>query len=84
MDMSICVIDEKRKKLEFAGAKNPLIYIRNGELHQVDADRLCIGGSLRNDTEDRTFTKYIIPLENHATEFYIFSDGYQDQFGGTK
>ncbi|MFT5618499.1 MAG: serine phosphatase RsbU (regulator of sigma subunit), partial [Arenicella sp.] len=84
MDMSVCVIDEKRRKLEFAGAKNPLIYIRDGKIHQVDADRCCIGGSIRGETEERKFTKHIIPLEDHPTEFYIFSDGYQDQFGGRR
>jgi len=79
MDMALCVIDEKNKIVEYAGAKNPLIYIQNGELHEVKADKLPIGGSQKE--KERTFTKHTINI-NTPTTFYVFSDGFQDQFGG--
>ncbi|MDW7693128.1 tetratricopeptide repeat protein [Flammeovirgaceae bacterium SG7u.111] len=81
MDMSICVVDKTNKQLEFAGAKNPLVYIKNGELTEIKGDRLSIGGQLKHDK--RKFTKHIVPIDA-PTSFYLFSDGYQDQFGGAE
>lgn len=79
MDISLVVWDKKRNCLEFAGAKNPIVYIQNGELHQIKGDRMPIGGEQRE--VERVFTKHEITLDSPVT-FYIFSDGYQDQFGG--
>jgi serine phosphatase RsbU (regulator of sigma subunit) len=81
MDMSLCVVDPERKVLEFAGAKNPLVYIENGNLHLIKGDKKGIGG--KSSGEYRDFTTHEVPLEGVAS-FYIFSDGYQDQFGGEK
>ncbi len=80
MDMSLCVIDRNLHKMEFAGAKNPLVYIQNGELHHIKGDKHPIGGLQKED--ERVFGKHEIDLEQETT-FYIFSDGYQDQFGGS-
>ncbi len=79
MDMALCVVDEKNKIVEYAGAKNQLIYIKNGELHELKADKLPIGGAQKE--KERTFTKHTISI-NTPTIFYVFSDGFQDQFGG--
>jgi len=79
MDMALCVVDEERKVVEFAGAKNPLIYVRDGELTEVKSDKMPIGGEQLE--KERLFTKHEIPIDKPTT-FYIFSDGYQDQFGG--
>ncbi|MDX2306545.1 MAG: AAA family ATPase [Microscillaceae bacterium] len=79
MDIALCVIDYGRAKVEFAGAKNPLVYIQNNELFYIKGDKLPVGGAQRSG--GRTFTKHTISL-NAPTSFYIFSDGYQDQFGG--
>ena len=38
------VIDFKKKKLEFAGANNPLCLVRNNEIIQIKGDRQPIGG----------------------------------------
>jgi serine phosphatase RsbU (regulator of sigma subunit) len=80
MDMALCIIDEDEKKLQFAGAYNSLYYIRNGELDQIKADRMPIGVHLR---EKDTFTNHEMDLQK-GDVFYIFSDGYVDQFGGEK
>ncbi len=80
MDMALCVIDKEKGILEFAGAKNPLIYItKDGELHKIRGDRQSIGGF--QYTEHVEFTKHEIVIDSPMW-FYIFSDGYQDQFGG--
>ncbi len=80
MDMALCVIDKENKTVEFAGAKNPLVYITNGELKQVKASRSGIGG-YQQDAKD--YSSELIHYES-PTWFYMFSDGFQDQFGGPK
>lgn len=79
MDMTICAIDLKKKTLEFAGAKNPMVYIQDGQLHQIKGDRVAIGG-LQKESK-RIFTKHKVDVSK-PTWVYLFSDGFQDQFGG--
>ncbi len=79
MDISICVIDIGKETLEFAGANNPLYYIQNNELQVIKGDRKSIGGMQLED--ERIFTKTVIDV-SIPTVFYLFSDGYVDQFGG--
>jgi len=79
MDLSVIVIEKAQKQVEFAGAKNPAIYIQNGELFVLKADKMPIGGEQRE--QERIFSKTSIDI-SQTTTFYLFSDGYQDQFGG--
>ncbi len=79
MDVAICTIDKSNNKMEFAGAKNPLIYIQRGEVHKINGDLKCIGGMQKE--QERIFTKHTINIDD-STRFYIYSDGFQDQFGG--
>lgn len=79
MDMAICVIKDHGKKLEFAGAKNPLVYITNNEIHHIKGDPVPVGGIQKESK--REFTLHTIDISS-PTYFYIFSDGYTDQFGG--
>ncbi len=81
MDMSLCMINFKKMELQFAGAYNPLYFIRNGSITQYKADKFPIG--LRSEEEIRNFTNNVIQLKE-GDSFYIFSDGYADQFGGPK
>jgi tetratricopeptide (TPR) repeat protein len=43
MDIVICTIDYKAKKLEFAGAYNPLIIINNNQFTEIKGDKMPIG-----------------------------------------
>ncbi|MGZ3904115.1 MAG: SpoIIE family protein phosphatase [Bacteroidia bacterium] len=81
MDMSLCVLDWATLELQYSGAFNPLYIVRNGELIQQKADKFPIG--YRGDDEVKPFTNNVIQLQKGDT-FYIFSDGYADQFGGPK
>ncbi|TAE00462.1 MAG: hypothetical protein EAZ97_05730 [Bacteroidetes bacterium] len=81
MDMALCCIDTKNKIIEYSGAKNPFIYIQNNELHEIKGDKTPVGGSQQK--EELTYAKHNI-LADGATMCYIFSDGFQDQFGGEK
>lgn len=82
MDVSMCVYRKESQTLEFAGARNPLVYIKNNELIEVKGDRYSIGGIQRSG-EDRSFTLHKIKVEE-PTYFFVFSDGYQDQIGGSE
>jgi serine phosphatase RsbU (regulator of sigma subunit) len=79
MDISVCVIDFDNNLLWFSGANNPLYLIRGGELIHYRADKMPVAIHYRMDP----FTLHKIELQKGDT-FYIFSDGYSDQFGGPK
>jgi serine phosphatase RsbU (regulator of sigma subunit) len=91
MDITICAFDTFPEgyeellgtpKLEFAGAENPLYYFVNGKLHEIKGSKTMIGGFNILEREHE-FTKHTILLEKRMLPFtfYMFSDGYQDQFG---
>ncbi len=77
MDISLCSIDLKNKKLEYAGAYNPLFLIRKNELTEIKGDKFPIGIS----DHQSHFKNNEMNLEE-GDSIYIFSDGYADQFGG--
>jgi len=79
MDIALCIYRKEKSILEFAGAKNPLVYIQEGKLTQIKGDVHPIGGSKRN--HEFTYRKHKVPIEE-TTIVYLFSDGYRDQFGG--
>lgn len=79
MDMALCVVDVNNKVVEFSGAKNPLIYVANDEVFRIRGDKESIGGGMGYMEND--FTTHSIQIE-HPTWFYMFSDGFIDQFGG--
>jgi serine phosphatase RsbU (regulator of sigma subunit) len=84
MDIALCTIDPKNKILEFSGAKSPLIFIQDKNLQELKANQISIGGRgrhLKARFANPDFTKQSVVLDK-PTACYIFSDGYQDQFGG--
>lgn len=78
MDLALCLIDKKEKKLIYAGANSPLVYIKNGELIHLRGTSGTIGGVQSKLPE---FELHEIALDS-PTYFYMFSDGFVDQFGG--
>lgn len=79
MDIGLCVINRKRKKLQYAGAFLPLYLIREGNLVEISADKIIIG----MNPEGLSYLDHEINLLDDDI-FYIFSDGYVDQFGGSE
>lgn len=77
MDIGLCVIDHKKNILQYSGANLPLYLIRNKKLIEYKPTRNPIG-----------LTPIEIPFKNNEIEytsddvFYLFSDGFIDQFGG--
>lgn len=80
MDIALCVIDHDSGQLEFAGAYNPIYIIRNGVIEEIKGDKMPVG---IHPGEKASFTNNVIPLEG-ITAFYLFSDGFADQFGGSE
>ncbi|MCF8226947.1 MAG: SpoIIE family protein phosphatase [Bacteroidales bacterium] len=81
MDLAMVTIDWEEKKLQFSGAFNPLIMVREGELIKVKGDRLPIGGHFIQS--EKNFTNHEIDYQD-GDMIYIYSDGFPDQFGGEK
>ncbi len=80
MDLALVVIDRQLGMLEFSGAYNPLILVRNGELIEYKGDKMPVG---KHIVEEKPFTSQRIQLE-HEDMIYMYSDGFPDQFGGEK
>ncbi|UKN01441.1 SpoIIE family protein phosphatase [Paracrocinitomix mangrovi] len=84
MDLSICTLDKNSKTLTFAGAMNPLYIVQGNEIMEVNANYRGIGGVIsRKKKTSFDFKEEKIKIEDKAN-IYMFSDGYMDQFGGTK
>lgn len=79
MDMSLIRVDLKNKTIEWSGANNPLYIIEGNELTEIKADKQPIGYS-ENVT---SFNNHKIKVEKEQS-FYLFTDGFADQFGGLK
>lgn len=81
MDIALLAIDKKTKKVEFAGANNPLwiAHKETKEMEVVKADKQPIG---KFDHAVPFSTTELQLKEGDC--LYIFTDGYADQFGGMK
>jgi serine phosphatase RsbU (regulator of sigma subunit) len=79
MDIGLCVIDKRRKKINYAGAFFPLYLIRNNSLIEIKGDKIIIG----MNPEGISYTDNELDLMEDDI-LYIFSDGYVDQFGGSE
>ena len=79
MDIALCCLQDNI--LEYSGAHNPLWIIRKGaqEIEEIKADKQPVG----KFDNIKPYTTHRIKL-NKGDSFYIFSDGFQDQFGGEK
>ena len=78
MDIALCVFDLENKSVQYAGAYSPLYFVRNNKLSVFKADRMPIGMHAKSN---QGFANTEFSFEKGDT-FYMFSDGYIDQFGG--
>ena len=79
MDIAIVRIDPRNRELIFAGAKRPLLYFQNGQQKLIKGDRFSIGDTVNH----KRFMNHLIPYRAGDT-FYMYSDGFTDQFGGNE
>ena len=80
MDISLSTLDLDNMKLQWAGAYNPLILIRDSEVIEYKADKMPVAIHI---TDHMPFTNHEIDLQPNDA-FYMFSDGFPDQFGGAE
>ncbi|MEE4114919.1 MAG: two-component regulator propeller domain-containing protein [Marinilabiliaceae bacterium] len=78
MDLALISYDKRSRKVEYAGAYNPLVIVRDGQHISIKADRFPIGMA---QTGKKKFTNNEIEAKS-GDMLYMFSDGYADQFGG--
>lgn len=79
MDAALCAYNLENGELHFAGARNPLVVVREGEMQIYKGDKRGIGET----HHEGMFTDQVIPISKGDT-IYMFSDGFVDQFGGVK
>lgn len=99
MDASLCLYDKINRKLYFSGANNSMYLVRKNKdnnndddkdlkvalenesfrLYEIKPDKQPIGFYL----EQTPFTIHELYIRQEDT-VYVFSDGYEDQFGGPK
>ena len=77
MDIAVCVVDFENSLLWYAGANSPIYLIRGGELIHYRPDKMPAAIHYRMNP----FTLHKIELQK-GDAFYLFSDGFSDQFGG--
>jgi serine phosphatase RsbU (regulator of sigma subunit) len=80
MDIALVVIDEQKSIIEYAGANNPLWICRKNAMgmEEIKGDKQPIGFY---SGEKRNFLKHTFHTSK-GDSFYIFTDGFADQFGG--
>ena len=79
MDIAICAWDFNSNTIQYSGANNPIWYVRDNTINEIKPSKQSVGIT----------TKYL-PFETHEVQlkkndvFYLFTDGFPDQFGGER
>jgi PAS domain S-box-containing protein len=81
MDMSVCAFNRQTMKLNYAGANHVMYMIRNKEVLTFDGDKQAIG--LQSIDQYKPYTNHEIEVKK-GDVIYMFTDGFEDQFGGPK
>ncbi|MBS4014356.1 MAG: SpoIIE family protein phosphatase [Bacteroidetes bacterium] len=76
MNIAIVIIDLSKKILQYSGAFNPIILVRDNNLHCYTLDRQAIGIFIK---KKKDFHNYNVDLKD-GDMVYIYSDGFIDQF----
>ena len=79
MEVTICVIDENSNEMTYACAGSRFLIRNNDGFTMFKGDNKHIG-----DQPHEGFTSYQSNISqfNHEDQLYLFTDGFQDQFGG--
>lgn len=78
MDISMLSIDTRSRKIRFAGAKNSVVVVRNGQVERLRGEGVSIGDIHRLA---EGFTSHVVNV-GPSDSIYLFTDGIIDQFGG--
>jgi serine phosphatase RsbU (regulator of sigma subunit) len=81
MDLALCVIDTAARTLRYAGARRPLWQVKpDGQIVVHEANKRSIGEVI-DGVMEFDFSGVTLPFEAD-NDYYIFTDGITDQFGG--
>jgi PAS domain S-box-containing protein len=80
MDIGLLVV-HNNNFIQYSGARRPLIHIRNKVKKEYAGDKYSIGGV--DESPDKCFTDKEFFVQP-GDMLYLFSDGYPDQFGGSR
>lgn len=81
IDIAFCLLNKKKKTLEYSGALRPLYIIRKNRVIRYRPNNYPIG--TRYNKNFFGFTNNSIKLKKNDS-IYLFTDGFVDQFGGEK
>ena len=79
MDIAICAWDFNSNTIQYSGANNPVWFVRDNTINEIKASKQSVGITPKN-----------FPFETHEVQlkkndvFYLFTDGFPDQFGGDR
>ena len=80
IDIALCVLHPEQNVIHYSGEMNDLVFIRDKKLNVIQADRLSVKSLKKSNAH---YKMNAIDVKN-GDVFYLFSDGYQDQFGGDR
>ena len=85
MDISICLVDKKTKKVKFSGSRNGIHIVDTEEIHSIKGDLTPVGGyaASHEESKNRSYQLHEIELKDNQWIF-MYSDGFYDQFGGPR
>ena len=78
IDMALCIFTYNSNELQYSGANCPLFIVREGELIEIKPDKMPIGIA---PMKEEPFSNKLVNFSD-GDMFYLFSDGFPDQFGG--
>lgn len=77
IDIALCVFDPMFTQVVFAGARRPLYYLRNNQIHELKSTPASIGFDPYTDFGERFYRLDLSDVD----AIYLATDGYADQFG---
>jgi len=85
MDISICLVDKKTKKVKFSGSRNGIHIVDVDEINSIKGDLTPVGGyaAYHEESKNRSYQLHEIELKDNQWIF-MYSDGFYDQFGGPR
>jgi serine phosphatase RsbU (regulator of sigma subunit) len=78
MDLAMCIFEQDSMHIQFAGAFNSLLIIRESEMKEIRGDPMTVG---IGDKAGTSFTNHELDLQK-GDSLYLFTDGFASQFGG--
>lgn len=78
-NVTLSVVEGLSAKITYAAANNAPILISNGEMMDLECDRMPVGKGERTNK----FQLFTIDYK-HGDTLYLYTDGYADQFGGPR